>query len=61
MVEIKYSFIINEDDAHTIEDEVFELLDGGYSKEETAKLCDVSVEVIDALLERHAAHHRWQQ
>jgi hypothetical protein len=64
MVDFDDIEIVVTDDAHTTEDEVFGLLDSGYSKEETAKLCEVSVEVIDALLERlnsYAAHHRWQQ
>jgi hypothetical protein len=61
---IDIDIIINEDDVPTIEDEIFCLLDNGFSKEETANQCDVSVEVIDALLERlnsYAAHHRWEQ
>ena len=56
--------IIVTDYQPTIEDEIFCLLDNGFSKEETAKQCDVSVEVIEALLERlnsYAAHHRWEQ
>jgi len=35
-----------------LEDEIAAYLDHGFSKEETAKECGISVEVLNALLER---------
>jgi hypothetical protein len=39
-------------DQSTLEDEIAAYLDRDFSKEETAKECGISVEVLNAILER---------
>jgi hypothetical protein len=39
-------------DRPTLEDEIAAYLDCGFSKEETAKECGISIEVLNAILER---------